>query len=640
MQVKRIQLRAALLSLALLFLGLGCRETQPSSVGSPSAIPAVGDRGEPAATAIPQVTSTNYIGSEACVECHQEITDQYRGHSMGRSLAPVMQAEPVGPAKGSASDTPGNKSFVAGGFRYEVLEREGKVFHRQSRVTDEGAEMAVIEQEVHYAVGSGQHGRSYLANRDGYLFLSPITWYPEKGIWDLSPGFEKVNSQFNRPVIESCLFCHSHRPLHVPHTANRYSDPVFDGHAIGCERCHGPGRQHVQKHREGQVIDAGADEIVNPAHLPPRLREAVCQQCHLSGVARVLQPGCSLQDFRPGQPLESCFSTFVLRPDTSKENPFVGQVEQMVASRCFQASDGKLGCISCHDPHGLPAPEARIEFYRNRCLRCHATDACDLDETARQKAADNSCMACHMPRRDTEVQHAAMVDHRIPRHGAEALHEKPASQVDSLAMPIVRFGSTLAPPLVDRDLAIALMMATDSLPKAMRSDLQRRALTTLEQVARDDPDDLPAHEYLGQAYLAEGRAREAITVLDHVLRRQPGREVSLAVMADLIGAMGDHGQAIQYWKRAIDVNPWMSRYWYGLAKAHDRSGQWMQCQETARQAVLRFPTSMGARHLLVESYLRLGQPARAEEAFEWILRYKPRGLDALSKWYESHPLRR
>ena len=29
----------------------------------------------------------------------------------------------------------------------------------------------------------------------------------------------------------------------------------------------------------------------------------------------------------------------------------------MHESRCFRASRGKMGCISCHDPHELPDPE-------------------------------------------------------------------------------------------------------------------------------------------------------------------------------------------------------------------------------------------------------------------------------------------
>ena len=34
----------------------------------------------------------------------------------------------------------------------------------------------------------------------------------------------------------------------------------------------------------------------------------------------------------------------------------------MYRSRCFQASSGQLGCISCHDPHRQPAAEEKTTF--------------------------------------------------------------------------------------------------------------------------------------------------------------------------------------------------------------------------------------------------------------------------------------
>ena len=71
-------------------------------------------------------------------------------------------------------------------------------------------------------------------------------------------------------------------------TLNRYRPPVFQGHEIGCERCHGPGELHVA---HPEIIGGRDMTIVNPASLAPSLRDAVCEQCHLQGEKRVLRRG-------------------------------------------------------------------------------------------------------------------------------------------------------------------------------------------------------------------------------------------------------------------------------------------------------------------------------------------------------------
>ena len=45
----------------------------------------------------------------------------------------------------------------------------------------------------------------------------------------------------------------------------------------------------------------------------------------------------------------------------------------MVESACFKGSTGtgRLGCVSCHDPHERVRPAARDAHYRGRCLQCH-----------------------------------------------------------------------------------------------------------------------------------------------------------------------------------------------------------------------------------------------------------------------------
>src|SRR5262249_57855384 len=98
------------------------------------------------------------------------------------------------------------------------------------------------------------------------------------------------------------------------------------------------------------------ETIVNPARLPARLRDAVCEQCHLQGESRILRRGREAFDYRPGLPLHLFWSVFIRPPELVEGLKFVGHVEQMRSSKCWSKSGGELACVSWHDPHRLPEP--------------------------------------------------------------------------------------------------------------------------------------------------------------------------------------------------------------------------------------------------------------------------------------------
>ena len=179
-----------------------------------------------------------------------------------------------------------------------MLRRGGRGYQRRYEVDPRGAEVNVYEQEATYAIGSGNHAAGYLLDIDGHLFQSPVAYYKSRHAYDLAPGFEgRPSPDFTRPVVEECVFCHSGDPLHIAGTTNQYRSPPFAAEAITCERCHGPAEKHL--------LDPRAGTIINPAKLSPAARDSVCEQCHLLGVARVLNPGKTFSDFRPGEPLEN-----------------------------------------------------------------------------------------------------------------------------------------------------------------------------------------------------------------------------------------------------------------------------------------------------------------------------------------------
>ncbi|MBX9627543.1 MAG: hypothetical protein K2X82_27325, partial [Gemmataceae bacterium] len=374
-----------------------------------------------------------YLGDAACSGCHADIDKSYHQHPMGRSAAVVGD----GPAV-EKYDPDARNPFAVHGYTLRADRTPGGVVHRVSAARPDGEPLPDYAVTADVAIGSGARGRSYLTVDRGAVWQSPLSWYGHEGRWDLSPGYDLGGNGGRRAVVPECLFCHVDRVDPVPGSRNRYRDPLLPGQAaIGCERCHGPGELHAAE-RAGGAAPAGPDtSIVNPRHLPPALRSAVCEQCHLQGQERVVRRGRDVWEYRPGLPFGQFVSVFVRHPSLAQAHRSVGQFEQMEASKCYTASAGRLGCTSCHDPHAAPDAGAKAGFYRARCLTCHETKGCTAPEPDRRAKAD-SCVACHMPRAGSaNIVHTSITDHRVPRRPGPPA--PPAGVADRDPLPVVPF---------------------------------------------------------------------------------------------------------------------------------------------------------------------------------------------------------
>ncbi len=352
----------------------------------------------------------HYVGSAACSACHADRHASFCSTGMGRSLAEV-----------DAANEPPDATFdhAASRRRYQVLHKGGALWHRELLLTAGTQEVILSEYPLKYVVGSGHHARTYLVETDGFLVESPVTWYPARRTWDMSPGYDDANQQgFARPVGEGCLFCHAGQAEVVGWTLNkvRIIEP-----AIGCERCHGPGSLHVAAHGIPPKGPGGIDyTIVNPTRLSRELAEAICQQCHLNAVAIVTNRGRKLADYRPGLPLQNFFQVYTLA-GTNESMTVVGHVEQMHRSRCYQGSE-RFSCLTCHDPHAAPAATDRTAYYKAICTACHEPQRCTVNPGRRaRESPDNNCIQCHMPQSSTDIPHLSFTHHRV------GVHDRPAA---------------------------------------------------------------------------------------------------------------------------------------------------------------------------------------------------------------------
>lgn len=449
---------------------------------------------------------------------------------MGQSLITPV-ALPVGRVTHPASD-----SVIT------TEQRNGQMFHSLS---ERGL---TAEYPVRYQIGGALMGRTYMVQVGGYLFESPASWFNRYG-WDLSPGYAHNSViDFDRPIEEQCLFCHSGSAQFVDPDGRRSKDANLT--AITCDRCHGPGTAHVQH--------PSAKNIVNPAKLTGSARDSVCEQCHLEGVDRVLNPGKSWSDFRVGEPTEQTFGTYLLIGRNSGEVIAVSHVEQLAQSKCARGSVGKLWCGSCHNPHSQVSDRPRE--IRAVCLSCHTKLSTTAHPTARS-AVPQECTSCHMPRNaTTDIPHAAITDHRLLRNPSAV----PGAESNEVQNVVSWREESHA--FHDRNLSLAQTVIGFSRNLPVMSAEGMRALKALPiEQQNSDPTVLAALEGFA---LQGGETAEAMRIGRRVVELQPESAKAAMNFGIVLKRSGDLAEAERQLKRAMDLNPSLKQAYIELAQLY------------------------------------------------------------------------
>lgn len=355
-------------------------------------------------------TSIQYVGMDKCRSCHEAVYQTFIKTGMGQSWDSATRR------KSAADFTPAHALVYDDklDFYYKPYWQNDKLFIMEYRLEGKDTTHKLVQQ-VDYIVGSGQHTNSHIYNINGYLHQAPITFYTQKGQWDLAPGFEDgANSRFSRMIQLECMSCHNGLPEFESKSLNKYLS-IKTG--IDCERCHGPGGLHVKEKMAGNIVDTskGPDyTIVNPARLSNELQNNVCQRCHLQGIA-VLNDGKTFYDFRPGMKLSQVMNVFMPQYEGAQDKMIMAShVERMKKSNCY-VNSGKMSCITCHNPH-VSVKFTPQSQYINACNSCHGDKAevkCTEEMSVRLQQ-DNDCIKCHMPKNGSiDIPHVAVTDHYI-----------------------------------------------------------------------------------------------------------------------------------------------------------------------------------------------------------------------------------
>jgi predicted CXXCH cytochrome family protein len=222
-----------------------------------------------------------------------------------------------------------------------------------------------------------------------YLVANNTDWWV--------PHYGPTNN--DRPTGPLCDGCHSVNYNIATKTVTEWN--------VGCERCHGPGSEHVRL--------PSARSIVNPAKLDAVHATDTCIQCHSQGqpLANPIQgkyydwpvgfhQGGNLSDFWKLEEHKLGEATFTHFPDgTAHKNRMQGN--DFVQSAMYKHG---VTCFSCHDVHGTSNNADLVKPAGQLCLTCHGPSSPNgphaptlEDHTHHQRGSPGSeCISCHMPK--------------------------------------------------------------------------------------------------------------------------------------------------------------------------------------------------------------------------------------------------
>jgi len=504
----------------------------------------------------PSESHREYVGSQVCSQCHTGIYRKFSQTSMGRSMSQVTpQFLDKIPTSASFSEERLNR-------RFEVYAKDGDLYQSEMGMGTDGKQTFQATHKIEWIIGAGVNGLGGILQEDNHLFQAPLSFYIRPRIWASSPGYEFTDLGFNRPIGPGCIFCHSGRPNPVAASNGQFENPAFSELAIGCENCHGPGAAHVRAVQNQRIQPQKGNafpnaEIVNPARLTPYLADNICMACHQTGDARVLKPGKTYQDIRPGRPLDETLSIMMV-PPTQEAPPTADHVEHyysMTLSKCYRASQGRLSCITCHDPHVEPTREEAPKYFAAKCLTCHTNQSCKFPIEARmQKSPPNDCISCHMPKRDIQViSHSSATNHRIVSRPDEPFPDVTFQQTTVSLPDLIHLNPApgkegVPPPLLT--LLAAYGELAQNKPEYVGSYLK-----VLGELEKTQPDQPLVQSVLGRKDLKDGNYAAAATHLRRALELGPPVATTYADLADALAHLGQTDEVLALLEHSIDLDP-------------------------------------------------------------------------------------
>ncbi|MTH98462.1 multiheme c-type cytochrome [Roseibium sp. RKSG952] len=342
------------------------------------------------------VAAQEYVGSDTCIECHDEQVQSWSGSHHAKAWTETSENS----VRADFDET----SFTHDGMTVTFTRPEGEYV---ANVTEKDGN--TTGYAVHSVVGIEPLQQYLFETEPGRLQSFDVVWDTEEKRWlhlypdqDLPPddGLHWTGPYKNWNA--RCAECHAtgfeknYDPVERQYTS-RQSEI-----GVGCEACHGPASQHLDW-VTGQAPTDGLDEFGFAMSWGKGNVEAEIQQCAGCHSRReALEDGNPL----PGTPYHDAYNLALMRPGLYHPD---GQIldEVYVYGSFLQSKmyDRGVSCMNCHNPHSGEL----IAEGNGICTQCHSLAGNSEFPTLKKAEYDSvehhhhpvgsdgaQCKSCHM----------------------------------------------------------------------------------------------------------------------------------------------------------------------------------------------------------------------------------------------------
>ena len=372
---------------------------------------AIKESRERAARAADSIAAEEFVGREACAECHESETEAWTGSNHDNAMAVADSISVRGDFDGA--------EFEHDGITTGFSRRDGRYF-----VWTEGPDGEMAEFEVTHTFGWEPLQQYLVPMPGGRLQNLTVAWDTEREEWfDLYPDHDYPPGDWLHWTGAAmnwngmCAECHSTNLVKGYDPETKSFTTTWSEIDVSCEACHGPGSRHVAWAEIPEMARPAIDDyglLVPTSGTTNRQQVELCAPCH----ARRTELGdydhtsIELLDHQ----IPAVLDEGLYHPDGQILDE-VYVYGSFIQSKMFM---NDVRCADCHDVHSLEL----LEEGNALCLQCHRAETYDVYEhhfhealtEAGEPNAGTECIRCHMPEQpymvvDWRADHSI----RVPR---------------------------------------------------------------------------------------------------------------------------------------------------------------------------------------------------------------------------------